>query len=346
MEVELLDMPLFYEQSTTEWSKAGIEMRETLTNTSIHIDNVMSLQGYLTYQYRPDTGNITYESTGIYLNPYPIWLQMVKTGSTFSNYYKSNATGPWIPLSTNNTVTLTNFSSTYYYGLLVCRHNITYSHGTEPEPGAIPIGATFSWSSINVTIPPQCGTSTIPCPCPRPNPLAVCGSNLNWYVNGFGETNTSLTLNTNFVVTGNFSVQTGVVNLNNGAVLNITGCAAFNGTSLNITIDVASLSNTSSIANGFSVVNYGCLNAKFDNITTNLLNNTGCSFYNTNDVYGPHSITVLFSFENNCKGNQFPIWAIVVIVCVVSVAIIIGIVLFYNKKQLRHRKLGSIQEHE
>jgi len=100
------------------WSKAGVMIRE---NTSAGARNVfvcVTPGNGVSFQNRPATNGSSYSTTiGGQVAPY--WLQVIRSGTTFTANYSSNGVN-WVALGSSN---LTSFASSALWGLAVTAHN-------------------------------------------------------------------------------------------------------------------------------------------------------------------------------------------------------------------------------
>ncbi len=87
------------------WSKAGIMIRETLTDNSKHMMLVKTPWNGIAPQYRPSTGGGSYHNSGgtsgIDTLHTPRWLKLIRTGNDFKSYYSYDGL-TWIYLETTN----------------------------------------------------------------------------------------------------------------------------------------------------------------------------------------------------------------------------------------------------
>ena len=115
------------------WSKAGVMIRE---NTSAGARNVflcITPGNGVSFQNRPTTNGASYTNTvGGLVAPY--WVQLVRSGTTFTANYSSNGVN-WVTLGSSN---VTGFATSALWGLAVTAHN-----------SALASAATFD----NVTLP-------------------------------------------------------------------------------------------------------------------------------------------------------------------------------------------------
>jgi hypothetical protein len=119
--------------ATDFWTKAGIMMRETLRPNSrnafmLETPNVNGFDhNEPVFQWRSDPGGFTSDSGNHIMHepPAPIWLQLVRSGNSFTGYWaldvnNGQSHGAWNQLGP--AVTL-NMASTIYVGLAVTAHN-------------------------------------------------------------------------------------------------------------------------------------------------------------------------------------------------------------------------------
>ena len=102
------------------WSKAGVMIRE---NTSAGARNVficVSPVNGVSFQNRPTTNGVSYNSVTVGLTV-PYWLQLTRTGTTFTATCSSNGVN-WVTLGSSN---VTGFATSALWGLAVSAHNNT-----------------------------------------------------------------------------------------------------------------------------------------------------------------------------------------------------------------------------
>lgn len=106
---------------THDWAKAGVMMRETLTNNSRHASTLISGHGQYAFQRRVSIGGSTTTSAAVAGIPY--WVRLVRTnssspgGSIFTSYVSTNGTS-WTQVGS---VTMP-MNQTIYVGLAVTSH--------------------------------------------------------------------------------------------------------------------------------------------------------------------------------------------------------------------------------
>lgn len=105
-------------QNTNQPAKAGVMIRESLSAGSRHAFVDITPAWGLEFLYRSDTdGNTTYGG-GASISP-PQWVRLVRSGNSFSGYYKTTAEGPWVSAGTATI----NMTSGVYVGLAVNSHS-------------------------------------------------------------------------------------------------------------------------------------------------------------------------------------------------------------------------------
>ena len=82
---------VFSQEPTAGWAKAGVMIRESLTNTSRHAMMVVTPDNGTAFQYRTTTGGTSgNNNTGGPFAPY--WVRLVRQGSTLIGYRSNNGT--------------------------------------------------------------------------------------------------------------------------------------------------------------------------------------------------------------------------------------------------------------
>ena len=109
--------------NTDYWAKAGVMIRDSSAPNSIFVDLVGTPSQGVSFQYRNATGGSCAYTVTWSLPPLsesnPLWLKLVKNGSTYSGYYSISGSN-WTLVGTAN-VNLTN--SNYLTGMAVTAHN-------------------------------------------------------------------------------------------------------------------------------------------------------------------------------------------------------------------------------
>ena len=102
---------------TDNWAKAGVMMRETLSNDSKHASMFVTPINGTAFQYRSNTGGNSLHASGG-SSGIPYWVKLERVGNTF-NAYKSADGNNWSLVGS----TSISMSSTIYVGLAVTSHN-------------------------------------------------------------------------------------------------------------------------------------------------------------------------------------------------------------------------------
>ncbi|MBI1840676.1 MAG: putative Ig domain-containing protein, partial [Verrucomicrobia bacterium] len=102
--------------STDPWSKAGVMIRESLTDTSKHASVFVTPSSGVAFQYRSSTGgsSANANTTGLAA---PYWVKIVRSGNTFTAYRSSNGS-TWTTMGSTTII----MGSTVYIGLAVTSH--------------------------------------------------------------------------------------------------------------------------------------------------------------------------------------------------------------------------------
>ena len=103
-------------QNANAWSKAGVMVRDSLNPGAANALIAVTPGNGVTFQYRSSDGGNCNDSTTSGSAPY--WVELVRSGSTFTGYSSANGTSWTLVGST----TLTNIT-TAYVGLAVTSHN-------------------------------------------------------------------------------------------------------------------------------------------------------------------------------------------------------------------------------
>jgi len=100
------------------WSKAGVMIRENTSAGARNIFLCVTPGNGVSFQNRPTTNGATYNATvGGFVAPY--WLQLVRSGTTFTANYSSNGVN-WVTMGSSN---VTGFATSALWGLAVTAHN-------------------------------------------------------------------------------------------------------------------------------------------------------------------------------------------------------------------------------
>ncbi|MGD2094260.1 MAG: PA14 domain-containing protein [Phycisphaerales bacterium] len=112
-------------ENTDGWAKAGVMIRDTLEPSSRHAFCCISASNGTSFQNRPLTGQISYNSnTSGFQAPY--WVRLVRQGNTFTAYHSADGANWETQASsdeTDNPAGIT-MSTNVYIGLAVTSHNV------------------------------------------------------------------------------------------------------------------------------------------------------------------------------------------------------------------------------
>jgi len=111
-------------------AKAGIQFRDSTATGAIFVDVDYEPTGggHVEFLYRSSTGAAASYVPGVNVGvaapstTTPVWIKLVKSGTTYTGYYSTSVTTPTWNLIGSITVSMTNNSS-YLTGLDVCSHN-------------------------------------------------------------------------------------------------------------------------------------------------------------------------------------------------------------------------------
>ncbi len=98
-------------------TKCGVMIRETLTGASRHAATVITPGNGVNLFYRTFTGGGS-GTTQVLGQTVPIWVKMVRSGSSFSSWYSPDGTN-WMQIGTTQTITMSN---NVYAGLCLSSH--------------------------------------------------------------------------------------------------------------------------------------------------------------------------------------------------------------------------------
>lgn len=102
------------QDATSEWAKAGVMIRESLTDNSKHAFMAITPFQGPAFQYRTSTGGSS-ENSNEWAARTAVWVRLVRNGNTFSGYYSTSGTS-WI---LQKTVTI-SMGANVYIGLATC----------------------------------------------------------------------------------------------------------------------------------------------------------------------------------------------------------------------------------
>jgi regulation of enolase protein 1 (concanavalin A-like superfamily) len=121
-------------QNTNPWAKAGVMIRETLAENSIHAMMVWTSGNGFAFQRRSTTGGSSLHTAGSAAGA-PYWVRLVRSGNDFSAYQSADGNS-WTLVGT---ATLT-MASNVHIGLAVTSHNNTVLN-------------TSTFTNVSVTVP-------------------------------------------------------------------------------------------------------------------------------------------------------------------------------------------------
>jgi beta-glucanase (GH16 family)/regulation of enolase protein 1 (concanavalin A-like superfamily) len=138
-------------QNTDPWAKAGVMYRDGTAAGAQFADMVGTPGNGVAFQWR-DTPNSTPHSVAVSGLSAPVWVQLVRSGSTFSASYSTDGV-TWTPVGNTQTIAM---SSTVRAGLAVTAHNNgTLTSATFTHFSVLPA----SWSALDIGGPGLPGSS-------------------------------------------------------------------------------------------------------------------------------------------------------------------------------------------
>ena len=183
-------------QYTDPWAKAGVMIRDSLTEYSRHAFMAMTPGNGANFQFRLNNFDSSSSFLGV-TNPAPYWVKLVRTGNVFKGYSAEDGTN-WSLLGT-----ITNLiSNTAYVGLAVCSHNNSALNTAMFEGVDIQAAAPPAPSPISISaIADQVANEDAPTPA-----IGFSVSSLNgppWTLSLTGtSTNQTVVSNANIIVDG------------------------------------------------------------------------------------------------------------------------------------------------
>ena len=105
-------------QNTNAWAKAGVMIRETLTDTSRYAMMEITPGNSAAFQRRANVGGNTIRIVDSGGSSAPIWVKVVKSGKTFTGYKSSDGVN-WTQVASSDII----MSNTVYIGLAVNSKN-------------------------------------------------------------------------------------------------------------------------------------------------------------------------------------------------------------------------------
>jgi RHS repeat-associated protein len=144
--------------SGTSGPQAGVMIRETL-NPSATMAYTEYRLGYVYFGYRTTTGGAASVSQQSYSESLPYWVEVVRSGSSFSSYMSLDGVN-WAQIGSTETI---NMATNVYIGLAVSSEsttasatgtfdNISFSSSTSPAPAISGVSATTGPVGSQVTI--------------------------------------------------------------------------------------------------------------------------------------------------------------------------------------------------
>lgn len=138
------------------WSKAGVMIRETLSNSSKHELTLLSAGKGVALQRRVSTGGSSYNTAGS-ASVAPRWVRLVRKGSSFQGYESADGqTWQLIATSTNS------MAATVYVGLAVTSHNSGATTTAKISNVTVTPATTNQLPSVSLSSPTSGATYTAP----------------------------------------------------------------------------------------------------------------------------------------------------------------------------------------
>jgi regulation of enolase protein 1 (concanavalin A-like superfamily) len=149
-------------ERTDTWSKAGVMIRESLSETSKHAFMIASGSEGWHFQRRMSSGGDS-NSTGGHSGSAPGWVRLVREGSLFSAYFSADGSN-WTLVGTDTIA----MASSVYVGLAVTSHNpysaatATFTDVTVRTPSSSDSGGSNQPPSVSLTSPSEGASFTRP----------------------------------------------------------------------------------------------------------------------------------------------------------------------------------------
>ena len=138
------------------YTNAGVMIRGSLNSSSMHGYSTVTGSNPLAYRYRVTNGGTT-TLTPIAWAATPMWVRLVRQGSTVTSYQSSNGTS-WSMMGSQSLV----LGSTAYVGLAVCSHSATTrTHAQFSNVRVITTSANQA-PTVTLTSPTNASTFTAP----------------------------------------------------------------------------------------------------------------------------------------------------------------------------------------
>jgi hypothetical protein len=106
-------------QNTDEWAKGGVMIRESTNASSVFALASLRADGQSQSIWRTATGAEASASALVGGTGFPKWVKIVRTGNSFSAYFRVNVGDAWAQLGAPLTITM---SPNAQIGLFVCAH--------------------------------------------------------------------------------------------------------------------------------------------------------------------------------------------------------------------------------
>lgn len=139
--------------NTDNWAKAGVMIRESLTAGSRHATTVITPANGVSFQRRVTTDGTSTSTTNAGITA-PVWVRIVRSGSTFTSYRSADGTS-WTQVGTETIA----MGTSAYIGLAVTSHNntttstVTFTNvtvsSTDTQAPSTP--TNFAWSNVGQT---------------------------------------------------------------------------------------------------------------------------------------------------------------------------------------------------
>ena len=133
------------ENGTQPYAKAGVMIRESLASDATRATVVITPTNGVAMEVRTSTGGTAIELAGGWIHgvPLPQWVELVRSGSTFTGYYSSDGS-TWTEIASTNITMNTNATA----GLAVTAHdNTSLNTATIDNVSIASAGASFSLST-------------------------------------------------------------------------------------------------------------------------------------------------------------------------------------------------------
>jgi DNA-directed RNA polymerase subunit RPC12/RpoP len=106
-------------QNTDEWAKGGVMIRDSTNASSVFALASLRADGQAQSIWRTATGAEASASALVGGTGFPKWVKIVRTGNSFSAYFRVNVGDAWVQLGAPVTI---NMSPNSQIGLFVCAH--------------------------------------------------------------------------------------------------------------------------------------------------------------------------------------------------------------------------------